>query len=497
MEVRDFLRQRVGGELTEAEERILREMGEGKVIDFLGERQVDMRQKVDREAAQVWGSAQRVRAEFLYWLVVWPDFQRLIHPKGLALRGVHVEGKLDFEGAQLLHRLFIEDSYLSGGLSLVEAQARTLSLKGSYLPGLWARRARIEGDLRLESALIEPPQPPQPLEASSRLEPHGKEALFQLEEAVVRGDLDLDAVWIRYPHHIALYAKALRVEGSLYLRKAHTEGTVYLVEAQISADLRAQGLSISSVPGGSSWPGGHAFVASLVRIGGDTLLDDTEVSKEAYLDFRASRLGGNLSLRKVSAERVELLKAQVQGSLDVSGARITGLGASEMILRGDLRMEEGTAGLYLDAAQVEGNISLKGVGETVYAGGLTLKGTLKVEKANLEALFIWEARVEGNVELSEVGLEQGIFAERLVLGGDLRLMEVGLRYSLDFRGAQVGGKFEAKNIEGEGIRASGMQIGKSLIWEEIKAERVDLTGTRVGEELAIRLSLAISGSQMK
>jgi hypothetical protein len=24
---------------------------------------------------------------------------------------VHVEGKLDFEGAQLLHRLFIEDSY--------------------------------------------------------------------------------------------------------------------------------------------------------------------------------------------------------------------------------------------------------------------------------------------------------------------------------------------------------------------------------------------------
>jgi hypothetical protein len=167
MEVRDFLRQRVGGELTEAEERILREMGEGKVIDFLGERQVDMRQKAHREAAQAWGSAQRVRAEFLYWLVVWPDFQRLIHPKGLALRGVHVEGKLDFEGAQLLHRLFIEDSYLPGGLSLVEARARTLSLKGSYLPGLWARRARIEGDLRLESALIEPPQPPQPLEVET------------------------------------------------------------------------------------------------------------------------------------------------------------------------------------------------------------------------------------------------------------------------------------------------------------------------------------------
>lgn len=494
MEVRDFLRQRVGGELTEAEERILREMGEGKVIDFLGERPVDMGLEAHREAAQAWGSAQRVRAEFLYWLVVWPDFQRLIHPKGLALRGVHVEGKLDFEGAQLLHRLFIEDSYLPGGVSLVEARARTLSLEGSYLPGLWARRARIEGDLRLESALIEPPQPPQPLEASSGLEPHGKEALFQLEEAVVQGDLDLDAVWIRYPHHIALYAKALRVERSLYLRKAHIEGTVYLVEAQISADLRAQGLSISSVPGGISWPGGHAFVASLVRIGGDTLLDDTEVSK---LDFRASRLGGNLSLWKVSAERVELPKVQVQGSLDISGARITGLYAPEMILRGDLRMEEGTAALNLWAAQIEGNISLQRVSGDVWAGGLTLKGTLKVEKAYLEYLNITEARVEGNVELSVVGLEQGIYADRLVLGGDLRLMEVRLRYNLDFRGAQVGGKFEAKNIEGEGIRASGMQIGKSLIWEEIKAERVDLTGTRVGEELQLRLSLAISGSQMK
>jgi hypothetical protein len=381
MEVRDFLRQRVGGELTEAEERILREMGEGKVIDFLGERQVDMRLEAHREAAQAWGSAQRVRAEFLYWLVVWPDFQRLIHPKGLALRGVHVEGKLDFEGAQLLHRLFIEDSYLPGGVSLVEAQARTLSLKGSYLPGLWARRARIEGDLRLESALIEPPQPPQPLEVETpipvdsyqrlkkdllhkiyghekegfELEPHGKDALCQLEEAVVRGDLDLDAVWIRYPRHIALYAKALQVEGSLYLRKAHIEGTVYLVEAQISADLQAQGLSISSVPGG------HAFVASPVRIGGDTLLDDAEVSEEADLDFRASRLGGNLSLRKVRAKRVELPKAQVQGSLAMSGAHITYLYASETILRGNLSMEKGTAELYLWDAQIEGDISLQGV----------------------------------------------------------------------------------------------------------------------------------------
>jgi hypothetical protein len=480
MEVRDFLRQRVGGELTEAEERILGEMGEGKVIDFLGERQVDMRQKVDREAAQAWGSAQRVRAEFLYWLVVWPDFQRLIHPKGLALRGVHVEGKLDFEGAQLLHRLFIEDSYLPGGLSLVEAQARTLSLKGSYLPGLWARRARIEGDLRLESALIDPPQPPQPLEASSRLELHGKEALFQLEEAVVQGDLDLDAVWMRYPRHIALYAKALQVEGSLYLRKAHIEGTVYLVEAQISADLQAQGLVINSVPGG------HAFVASLVRIGGETVLDDTEVSEEADLDFRAPRLGGNLSLRKVRAKRVELPKAQVQGSLDVSGARITHLDASELILRGDLSMKEGTAELYLWAAHIEGDISLQGVrGGSMRAEDLTLKGTLKVEETNLEALDIARARVEGNMELSEVYLEKEINAARLVLGGDLSLRGVRGEPSLNFEGAQVGGKFEAKNIEGKRIWARGMQIGKSLIWEEIETGGVNLGGTRVGEELKI------------
>jgi hypothetical protein len=508
MEVRDFLRQRVGGELTEAEERILGEMGEGKVIDFLGERQVDMRLEAHREAAQAWGSAQRVRAEFLYWLVIWPDFQRLVHPKGLALRGVHVEGKLDFEGAQLLHRLFIEDSYLPGGLSLVEARARTLSLKGSYLPGLWARRARIEGDLRLESALIEPPQPPQPLEVETsipvdsyqhlkkklvhkiyghekegfELEPHGKDALCQLEEAVVRGDLDLDAVWIRYPHHIALYAKALRVEGSLYLRKAHIEGTVYLVEAQISAELRAQGLSISSVPGG------HAFVASPARIGGETVLDDTEVSAEAALDFRASRLGGNLSLRKVRAKGVELPKVQVQGSLDVSGARITHLDASEMILRGDLSMKEGTAELYLWAAHIEGDISLQGVrGGIMRAEDLTLEGTLKVEETNLEALDIARARVEGNMELSKVNLEGAIQAERMVLGGDLRLTEVlGLsELGLNFKGAQVGGKFEAKNIEGKMIRAQGMQIGKSLIWEEIETGEVYLGGTRVGEELAI------------
>jgi cytoskeletal protein CcmA (bactofilin family) len=302
-----------------------------------------------------------------------------------------------------------------------------------------------------------------------------------LEEAVVQGDLDLDAVWMRYPRHIALYAKALRVEGSLYLRKAHIEGTVYLVEAQISADLRAQGLSISSVPGG------HAFVASLVRIGGETVLDDTEVSEEADLDFRASRLGGNLSLRKVRAKRVKLPKVQVQGSLDVSGARIMDLDASEMILRGDLSMQEGTAELNLGAAQVEGNISLQSVRGDVNAEGLTLKGTLKVEFANFGTLYIEKARVEGNMELTEVHLEENIYAERLVLGGDLSLTEVLClsERGLDFGGAQVGGKFEAENIEGKSIRASGMQIGKGLIWKKIKAGTVDLKGTRVGEELAI------------
>jgi cytoskeletal protein CcmA (bactofilin family) len=293
---------------------------------------------------------------------------------------------------------------------------------------------------------------------------------------------------MRYPRHIALYAKALRVEGSLYLRKAHIEGTVYLVEAQISADLQAQGLSIGSVPGG------NAFVASPVRIEGETVLDDTEVSEEADLDFGASRLGGNLSLRKVRANWVELPKVQVQGSLDISGAHIKRLDASEMILRGDLSMEEGTAKLNLDAAQVEGNISLQSVRGDVRAKGLTLKGTLKVVKANLTYLDIREARVEGNMELSEVNFSEkeitvylrgGIRAERMVLGGDLRFMKVLVRDRLKFEDAQVGGKFEAENIEVSSIEARGMQIGKGLIWEKIKAGTVDLKGTRVGEELAI------------
>jgi len=149
-------------------------------------------------------------------------------------------------------------------------------------------------------------------------------------------------------------------------------------------------------------------------------------------------------------------------------------------------MEEGTAELYLRAAQVEGNISLKGVGGAVHARDLTLKGTLEVEKANLKHLYITEARVEGNMELSKVkvNLVEAIRAERLVLGGDLRLMEVLVRNRLDFEGAQVGGKFKVEDIGGH-IWASGMQIGKGLIWEKIKAGTVDLKGTRVGEELAI------------
>jgi hypothetical protein len=205
------------------------------------------------------------------------------------------------------------------------------------------------------------------------------------------------------------------------------------------------------------------------------------------LDFRASRLGGNLSLRKVRANSVELPKAQVQGSLDVSGARIMHLDASEMILRGDLSMEEGTAVLNLGAAQVEGNISLQSVRGDVSAEGLTLKGTLKVGNANLKYLSITKARVEGNMELSEVNLERAIYAQRLVLGGDLSLTAVLVRgTNLSFMGAQVGGKFEAQNIGAWYIWASGMQIGKGLSCNQVKARRVDLRDTRVGERLIVK-----------
>jgi hypothetical protein len=49
----------------------------------------------------------------------------------------------------------------------------------------------------------------------------------------------------------------------------------------------------------------------------------------------------------------------------------------------------------------------------------------------------------------------------------------------------VGGKFEAKNIEGERIRASGnADRKKSDLGGRLRRLKVvDLTGTRVGEEL--------------
>jgi len=87
MEVRDFLRQRVGGELTEAEERILGEMGEGKVIDFLGERQVDMRQKVDREAAQAWAQLSGCAPSFCTGSWCGQTFRGSFIPRGLLSEG--------------------------------------------------------------------------------------------------------------------------------------------------------------------------------------------------------------------------------------------------------------------------------------------------------------------------------------------------------------------------------------------------------------------------
>jgi hypothetical protein len=136
-----------GNDLSEAEAKLWRAAQTGDVVDL---RSGDP--ELDRPArGWEWDAGRTVRAAVLSRLLVGGADVPPAAPKGVRLQGALISGQLDLELATLRCLLALLDCLIEEVVILDEANAPTVRLAGSHLPGLQARQLVTRGDLRLDA----------------------------------------------------------------------------------------------------------------------------------------------------------------------------------------------------------------------------------------------------------------------------------------------------------------------------------------------------------
>ncbi|TAN53640.1 MAG: hypothetical protein EPN26_06780, partial [Rhodospirillales bacterium] len=137
----------------------------------------------------------KVRAEFLTALVCGEIENKSIHPKGLQVGGIEIEGEFDLEERENVPSLLFWDCYFPDGLLLRGANLKHLDLAGCRIEkGIFADRLKVAGSVFLRNGF----------EAKGEV---------RLPGAEIGGSLDCHGAKFENDKGIALNADGLKVAG--------------------------------------------------------------------------------------------------------------------------------------------------------------------------------------------------------------------------------------------------------------------------------------------
>ncbi|MFI6334321.1 oxidoreductase [Streptomyces sp. NPDC050535] len=250
-------------ELTPPERRVWDAFPEGRRVDLrAGEPEAD-----DPARGDQWGPDRTVRAAVLAALLLGGNAEPSGAVASLRLTGARITGRLDLDGAEINHVLWLEHCRFEEALSLHGASTRTIRIKDSLLPGMEAGLARIQGGLDLKRSVLE----------GGRL---------SLINAHVAGELNLNGARISTAGEWAVFAGGLVMEGGVFCKNLTTRGGVRLPGAQLPGGLFMKGARISS-------PDGVALAADSVTA---STLDLSEgFTAEGTVRLRGARISDSLS----------------------------------------------------------------------------------------------------------------------------------------------------------------------------------------------------------
>ncbi|GHI06531.1 oxidoreductase [Streptomyces cellostaticus] len=160
----------------------------------------------------------------------------------LRLTGARITGSLDLRFAEIAVPVVLADCHFDEVPLLQGAKARELALPGSFLPGLAADTAQIDGRLVLSRCHLTGP--------------------LVLNRAQIHGDLDLRDTVITAPEAEAISAVHVTIGGDTLCTNLAVRGGFRISGGSIDGEFDLEGAFLSN-------PGGHALDAYHVQISED------------------------------------------------------------------------------------------------------------------------------------------------------------------------------------------------------------------------------------
>ncbi|WP_349360040.1 hypothetical protein [Stappia sp.] len=300
-----------------------------------------------------------VRADLLRYLILGGCDGCRVHERGVGLQGAWVAGALDLSFATARGATLMRNCMLEMGILAPQARLQRLDLAGSRLPGLFASRASVSGNVWL-----------------ARLESAGP---VDLVGAEIGGQLDCDGAKLDGGDGNALNAHSATITGGVFLRQLESTGTVDVTSAEIGGQLSCNGAKLD---GGD----GNALNAQ-----GATITD------------------GVFLLKLESTGTVDVNSAEIGGQLDCSGAKLNDDGGGEALNAQGATI---TGDVFLEGFKSSGEVNLAGaeIGGQLACTGARLDGgggmALNAHSATITGgVFLLKLESTGKVNLAgaEIG----------------------------------------------------------------------------------------------
>ncbi len=452
----DLARKRFGT-LTPAEEKLFQAVADGNVADYSAKNPEDN----NLSKAKSWPDERSLKAICITWLCTDKQAIYLVTHKGIQIKGVRIDGKLDLMFARISFPLVFFKCSILSGINLQHAEIQMLSLQGTHTGPINANSIKVKGSVSLRDGF----------------KANGK---VNLVGAVIGGQLNCKRGRFINPNGYALNADLLKVKDSVYLSDGFkAQGEVRLLSATI-------GLKLNCDNGQFINPGGYALNADALKVEGSILLRNG-FRAEGQVDFRGATIGGQMSCKKAQfinpdgyALNMDSLKIKsslllhdgfkAKGEVRLVGASIGGqLGCNN----GQFINPDGNA-IITDELKVAGNVFLsvgfKAKGKvrlrsTIIGGDLTCDGGQFINPKG-EAFDGDSLKVDGNFFL-----RKGFKAI-----GEVYLVGATIGRQL----ACTGGQFI--NPNGKAINADSLKVKSNVFLNDgFKAEgKIDLVNAEIG-----------------
>jgi hypothetical protein len=188
-----------------------------------------------------WGVERTVRAQLLIELLTTERRAGGQRVRALRLRGAHISGTLNLEALTFVCPLTLEDCYFDAPVTLDEARAVSVGLRGCHLPYVSARQLETRGDLDLDR-----------LRANK----------VDLAGAQIGGMLFLRHAELSSGHEHVLDGDRLQVRQEMDCSGLRAQGELRLLVAHIGGQLTLSGAELTN-------EGGRALTAYGVQVDAD------------------------------------------------------------------------------------------------------------------------------------------------------------------------------------------------------------------------------------